>query len=89
VDGGPGHVVGGQLDLAGMEAAAHGDAEGPHRVQNRASAAYRSGGAIEGRVDNVGEHDRRQHPINLDLAARTGQELLDLADEAVEHFSFV
>ena len=41
------------------------------------------------RVDNVGEHDCRQDPVDLDLAARTGEKLLDLADDATDHLRFM
>src|SRR5207253_7617752 len=40
-------------------------------------------GGAAGRVDDVGEHDGRQHPVRLALRARTGEELHDLVENLV------
>src|SRR5439155_6591224 len=40
------------------------------------------GGALS-RIDDVGKHDRRQYAVDLDLAARAGEKLLDLVADAV------
>ena len=42
-----------QLDLAGVEAAPHYDAEWPHRLGDRRSAAHRAGWSVKGREKPV------------------------------------
>jgi hypothetical protein len=41
-------------------------------------------GCAFGRLDNVGEHHRRQDAVDLGLAARSGQEFFGLSDEAID-----
>lgn len=35
--------------------------------------------------DDIGEHHRRQNPVHLHFVTRSGQELLDLARNPIEH----
>jgi len=41
-------------------------------------------GGQRGRVDDVGEQQRRQHPIRVGLCAGAGEELFDLIQQAVD-----
>jgi hypothetical protein len=40
-----------------------------------------------GRVDNIGEHDGRQHSIRLGISAKSGQKLLDFIDDAIRNLA--
>src|SRR5437762_13298852 len=59
----------------------------PHRlvvaIEQRAPLPVAKLGGAPRRIDDVGEHDRREHPVHILLAARPGEELLDLIDKAV------
>src|SRR6516164_782951 len=50
--------------------------------QHTPLAVAELGGALR-RVDDVGEHDRRQHAIDLDLAARAGEKFLDFVGDSI------
>jgi hypothetical protein len=51
--------------------------------QNTPLGVAQFGGA-SGRLDNVGEHHRRQGEVDLGFAARSGQEVFDLSDDTVD-----
>src|ERR1019366_5581258 len=53
------------------------------RLEQLAPAAVAERRRATGRVDDVGEHHGREHPLGIGSMARAGQELLDLCDQLV------